>query len=212
MPRDLVVLSGGMDSATVLALAVHDTAGPVAALGFDYGQRHRRELDAAQAVADQYGVPYEVRHLTGLLSGSSLLGDGPIPHGDYGADNMASTVVNGRNLLFASAVIAACQPGDRAWFGVHGGDHHLYPDCRPQFWHRLAALSDEAYGVQLRTPFLDDTKAGIALTGARLGVPFHLTWSCYEGGQLHCGRCGTCRERQQAFIEAGLDDPTEYRP
>lgn len=207
----LVVLSGGLDSTTVLA-HVLDQHEQVAAVGFDYGQQHARELSSAASIAAHYGVPYQRVSLQGLFHGSSLLADDPtaIPRADYDADSMASTVVNGRNLLFASAAVAVAEPGDTIWFGVHGGDHHLYPDCRPEFWNMLTVLTHAAYETLLRTPFLLWSKADIAAHAASLNAPIALTWSCYEGGEQHCGECGTCRERREAFRLAGVDDPTVY--
>lgn len=204
-----ISLSGGLDSTSALAAALqeHDD---VRAWTVLYGQRHARELDAAQAVADHYSIPCQAIDARGLLTGSSLLDGTPVPHGHYAADTMRATVVNGRNLLFAALVIARAQPGDEVWLGVHGGDHHIYPDCRPDFIDPLALAVHAAYGIAIRAPFLHTDKAGAASLGHTLGAPLHLTWSCYEGGQTHCGRCGTCVERAEAFHLAGIPDPTQY--
>jgi 7-cyano-7-deazaguanine synthase len=210
----LVVLSGGLDSTAALALVM---AGPdqhederVTAVSFDYGQRHRRELHAAAAVAGHYGIKHRVVELHGLLHGSALLGDGEVPEGHYAAESMAATVVQGRNLLFASvAISSSAGPGDTLTFGVHAGDHPVYPDCRPDFWHHLAEVAT-AYEVGIRTPFLHQSKAEVVGWGDQLGAPLDLTWSCYQGGARHCGRCGTCVERAEAFHLAGVPDPTTY--
>jgi 7-cyano-7-deazaguanine synthase len=210
----LVVLSGGLDSTSALALVM---AGPdqhederVTAVSFDYGQRHRRELQAAAAVAGHYGIGHRVVELHGLLHGSALLGDGEVPEGHYAAESMAATVVQGRNLLFASvAISSSAGPGDTVTFGVHAGDHPVYPDCRPDFWHHLAEVAT-AYEVGIRTPFLHQSKAEVVGWGDQLRAPLDLTWSCYQGGARHCGRCGTCVERAEAFHLAGVDDPTTY--
>lgn len=206
----IVVLSGGLDSTVTLAHVLHQTGrGHTRAVSFDYGQRHRCELDAALAVAAHYSVRHHVESLKGRLYGSALLGHGDVPHGRYDDPSMAATVVTGRNLLFAAQTIGSTDRGDTIWFGVHAGDHPVYADCRPEFWEALGRVAD-AYGVTIRTPFLEVPKADIVAEGARLGAPLHLTWSCYEGGRVHCGRCGTCVERAEAFHVAGVDDPTDY--
>jgi 7-cyano-7-deazaguanine synthase len=210
----LVILSGGLDSTSALALTL---AGPdphederVAAISFDYGQRHRRELHAAAGVAGHYGIGHRVVELHGLLHGSALLGEVEVPEGHYAAESMKATVVQGRNLLFASVAIASStSPGDTLVVGVHAGDHPVYPDCRPDFWHHLAELG-KAYGVDVVAPFVNLSKAEVVKIGSRLGAPLHLTWSCYQGGERHCGRCGTCVERAEAFQLAGVADPTDY--
>jgi 7-cyano-7-deazaguanine synthase len=215
MTNHLVVLSGGMDSTVALATALRDMefGDTIQAVSFSYGQRHKKELAAARAVVDYYtGIPYRVISLDGLMSGSALLYEGDVPHGHYAEENMKSTVVQGRNLLFASAAVAATGSTGNAkvWLGVHAGDHPIYPDCRPEFWDRLRGLVFDAYGVALHTPFLGISKADVAKRGAALNAPLGLTWSCYEGGEIHCGKCGTCVERAEAFHLAGVPDPTPY--
>lgn len=211
----IVVLSGGMDSATVLgAVMAEHQPRQVMAVGFDYHQRHRRELDSAKALARHYGVIYRIVP-TGVLGlgGSALTGGSrmvAVPEGHYAEESMAQTVVQGRNLLFAAIACALTAPGDSLWFGVHAGDHPVYRDCRPEFWDRLDDVMDDAYDVSLVTPFLHRSKADIARIGHELDVPFDLTWSCYVGGDLHCGRCGTCVERAEAFHLADVEDPTVY--
>jgi 7-cyano-7-deazaguanine synthase len=201
-----VMLSGGLDSACAAAVS-----GATAAVAFNYGQRHVRELEAARDVAAAMGMRLSVVNLAGLLHGSALLGDGPVPHGRYDAPSMAATVVPGRNLLFAAAAVASLPAGasHRLVAGVHAGDHPVYPDCRPAFWSALGEAV-RAYGVRLDTPFIAMTKAEALAAGAAAGAPVGLTWSCYEGGSVHCGRCGTCVERAEAFDLAGIGDPTRY--
>lgn len=201
-------LSGGMDSSTLLAQAVSfgESVAPVA---FQYGQRHQREVRSAAAVADYYGLTLDIVRLPHLTS-ESLTGSSPVPHGHYTDESMAATVVQGRNLLFATMLVCRAQPGDQVWLGVHAGDHAVYPDCRPEFVEPLRTAVLAAYGVTLQTPFIDMSKAAIGALGAELGVPYRLTWSCYEGNEAHCGRCGTCVERAEAFHLAGVDDPTVY--
>lgn len=204
------ILSGGLDSTAALAWSLsHYPSEPHQAVSFDYNQRHARELRAAAAIAAWYEVPHTILDIRGLLSGSSLLGDGDVPEGHYADDTMAATVVNGRNLLFAAATIARTQPHDAILVGVHAGDHPIYPDCRPGFWQGVTEAA-AAYEVGVMTPWVLASKAEVVKAAAALGAPLELTWSCYQGGSAHCGRCGTCVERAEAFAEAQVPDPTAY--
>jgi 7-cyano-7-deazaguanine synthase len=203
----LVVLSGGLDSTCALAVTGAD-----AVVSFDYGQRHRRELAAAAAIAAHYRLPHTVVDLAGMFTGpSALLDPGTaVPEGRYDHPSMAATVVPGRNLLFAAAAIARTAPGDTVVVGVHAGDHPVYPDCRPEFWAALDGLAAAAYGVRIAAPFLHSSKAQALTAGLAAEAPVGLTWSCYAGGTEHCGRCGTCVERRESFHLAGVADPTGY--
>lgn len=215
--RDLVLLSGGMDSATALAQSA-TTGTAVLALTVDYGQRHRREIQAAQAIAKHYDVPHQILDLSAwgsLLSGSALTDHVvPVPHGHYTAPSMAITVVPGRNATFlaAAAGIAQARGANRVVTAVHAGDHTVYADCRPDFFVAIRDAieigTDDA--VTVAAPFVHITKAAIAARTRELGVPLHLTWSCYKGGAEHCGKCGTCVERREAFTLAEINDPTSY--
>lgn len=214
MKTQLILLSGGMDSATALAAA----DSPRLALSVDYGQRHVKELEAARRLAAHYGVEHQILDLTGwgkLLTGSSLIDPSvEVPHGHYAAPSMKLTVVPNRNavLLMAAVGIALSRGIDEVVTAVHAGDHAVYPDCRPEFIreaHRTAQVATEGL-VAIDSPFVNITKTQIAELGASLGVPYALTWSCYEGKDKHCGRCGTCVERHEAFTDAHLEDPTEY--
>ena len=209
MPKNIVVFSGGLDSTSVLALARHENPSTIA-VGFDYGQSHVRELEAAKLITEKLHVPFSRISLKGLLHGSALLGEFELPEGHYSDSTMSKTVVSGRNLLFASAAVSAAQPGDQVWLGVHAGDHPVYADCRPEFWEGLRTLVRDAYGIEIRTPFLNVDKAEGLRQGAAVGAPYADSWSCYAGGDVHCGRCGTCVERAEAFYLAGIDDPTAY--
>lgn len=220
--------SGGLDSTATLLRAIAEAdravtmddaiAGAhgrhnVVAVGADYGQRHRVELERADAIREQLGVRSETVDLTNRLSGSALLHEMDVPHGHYAQDNMSETVVQGRNLAFITAIVGMTKPGDSIWIGVHGGDHFIYPDCRPGFVEPLAAALSAAYGVTLVAPFLHLDKTAVAASFADHLDVAAMTWSCYEGGEaheVHCGRCGTCVERREAFHLAGLDDPTQY--
>ncbi len=218
MRKAVALISGGMDSA-VLAYELRDQGYAVEGLGVNYGQRHRKELEAAQALAAHMGITHEVVDLStlrSLISASALTGDAPVPHGHYAEESMKITVVPNRNMIMlaVAAGVAASRGAQAIATAVHAGDHFIYPDCRPQFvdamrtalWRGMEGL----WHVELLTPFLMATKADIAKRGHDLGVPFELTWSCYEGGEHHCGRCGTCVERREAFVVAGVVDPTVY--
>lgn len=219
MSYAIAVLSGGMDS-TVLAYLARGLYETVDLVSVDYGQRHRTELEYARGTAERLGSRHDVVDLTGvraLLSGSALTDDDvDVPHGHYASDNMASTVVPNRNatLISVAYMAAVARSADAVLVGVHAGDHFVYPDCRPGFVEELdraLATGNEGYGtVKLLAPFVHNSKTDICRLGASLQVPWAETWSCYEGGQIHCGRCGTCVERREAFRDAEVADPTEY--
>lgn len=219
--KTVVLLSGGMDSAALLYRHIEkDGAAEVLALSVNYGQRHARELVAAQDLASANGIDHEVADLTALrslLSGSALTDRRvPVPHGHYAAESMRQTVVPMRNLIFLSvaAGVAWARGASRVATAVHAGDHAIYPDCRPAFVASVSEtcrLASEGFGdIVLSVPFLHCTKADIVRAGEKLGVPWGRTWSCYEGGLRHCGLCGTCTERREAFQLAGIADPTVY--
>ena len=207
----VAILSGGLDSTVALAeMLEKEKSQEALAVSFDYGQRHVKEVEAAEKIASFYGVPFEVINVKGLMEGSALLVESDIPDGHYADDNMKTTVVHGRNMLFASVAVSRAREGGQVWLGVHGGDHFIYPDCRPDFWTPYGQAVKAAYDVDVVTPFISASKADVASRGAELGAPLELTWSCYKGGDIHCGTCGTCVERKEAFQIANLPDPTEY--
>lgn len=213
MTTAFVSHSGGLDSTAALLLAVEKHgAENVVAVGIDYGQRHREpELAAAAAIREMFDVRSATIDLKGMVSGSSLLGEGEVPHGHYAEESMSATVVSGRNLMFVSGLVGMAQPGDEVWLGVHGGDHFIYPDCRPSFAGPLGEAIAAAYDIELVTPFIKGDKTTVALTfGSGDARLIAMTWSCYEGGEIHCGRCGTCVERIEAFDLAGVLDLTDY--
>ena len=213
----VVLCSGGMDSVTALHWARwrHDVR---AAVSFDYGAKHNhRELPMAAAQAKTVGVPHHLIPLDfiGRLFASDLLkSGGDIPEGHYADENMQRTVVPFRNgiMLAAAAGLAESVGAEGLVIAAHGGDHAIYPDCREDFMQAMGqAMQLGTYaGIQLLRPFITMTKADIATEGARLGVDFAQTWSCYKGGAMHCGKCGTCVERREAFMLAGVPDPTVY--
>ena len=218
--KTLVTLSGGLDS-TVLATYLQAEGHEVRTISFSYGQRHERpELMAARNVAAALGVPHQVLSLNGITArfdpdSSQLLATNPaahVPEGHYAEDNMQATVVPGRNLLMiaAATAYAASHRYTTVALAAHAGDHPIYPDCRTSFLNAAASATELGYGIYLLFPFSDRTKTDIATLGATLGAPMDLTWSCYNGGAHHCGRCGTCVERAEAFHQAGVTDPTHH--
>jgi 7-cyano-7-deazaguanine synthase len=218
MSYAVTVLSGGMDS-TVLAHLAQGLFDKVDLISVDYGQRHRIELDYAARTAQQLGCRHDVLDLPlgPMLTGSALTDDTvEVPHGHYAAENMALTVVPNRNAILISLAyaVAVAREADAVLVGVHAGDHFVYPDCRSPFVDALGQalrIGNEGFGnVRLEAPFVHHSKTDIARLGQRLGVDWTSTWSCYEGGQRHCGRCGTCVERREALRDAGVEDPTEY--
>lgn len=210
-------LSGGLDSSTLL-YDLRSQGHSVKALTFDYGQRHRREIDSAHRIAHAAGVACDtvpIAELASLLSKGALTDTSvDVPHGHYTHESMKQTIVPNRNMIFlAIAAGHALSIGARAVaFAAHSGDHAIYPDCRPEFVRAMAhAIGLADYEpLELLAPYLELSKAEIVRRGARLEVPYALTWSCYEGGARHCGRCGTCVERREAFTLAGIPDPTDY--
>lgn len=213
----VVLLSGGLDSAVLLAKLVAENR-RVLALGVDYGQRHSREIAAARAIAAHYGTEYrlaDLRAVSGFFGKNSLT-DARVPvcEGAYDEEGMKTTVVPARNLLLIALATswAIAEKCDTVAYAAHGGDHAIYPDCREEFAEKLDAVVRVAdwHSVRLERPFVGMSKGEIVALGARLGVPFALTWSCYNGGEKHCGKCGTCIERAGAFREAGVPDPTLY--
>jgi 7-cyano-7-deazaguanine synthase len=221
-PRHAVVIaSGGLDS-TAVAYLLDARGSRLSLLSFDYGQRHRKELQYAAVVAEQLGAAHEVVDLTSvgrLLSGSALTEAGlAVPDGYYTDESMRVTVVPNRNaiMLSVAAGVAVATGADAVAFGAHAGDHPVYPDCRPAFieqFERTVRVANDGFladGFHVFAPFLYAAKAEIVSAAAELDVPFELTWSCYKGGEWHCGTCGTCTERREAFAVAGIADPTEY--
>lgn len=216
--KTIVICSGGLDSVT-LAYKTAQEAELTRLVSFDYGQRHSKETDFAKLAAERLGVSHDLVDMRGigaLLSGSALTDAVNVPDGHYAEENMKITVVPNRNAIMLSVAfgIAAAQQADAVAAAVHGGDHFIYPDCRPAFTESFESMQRQALDgyadVKLHTPFVHISKADIVTEGARYGVPFAETWSCYKGGEHHCGRCGTCVERREAFHLAGVEDPTVY--
>jgi 7-cyano-7-deazaguanine synthase len=213
----VVLCSGGMDSVTALHWARREH-GVVAVVSFDYGAKHNhRELPFAAEHAALAGARYEAIRLDfveRLFASDLLKSGGAVPDGHYEAENMKQTVVPFRNAIMLSIAcgFAESAGAEGLVIAAHAGDHTVYPDCREEFMHAMGdAMRLGTYaGMQLLRPFIAMTKGEIAAEGARLGVDFSHTWSCYKGGAIHCGTCGTCVERREAFSQAGVADPTVY--
>ncbi|MBL9206290.1 MAG: 7-cyano-7-deazaguanine synthase QueC [Opitutaceae bacterium] len=213
----VVLCSGGMDSVTALhwAQVYHSVS---AVVSFAYGATHNsREspfaIEHARAIGARHetiGLPF----VDQLFASDLLKSGGEIPEGHYADETMKKTVVPFRNAIMLSIACGFAESVDASGLVIaaHGGDHAIYPDCREDFMRAMGeAMRLGTYaGVQLLRPFITLTKGQIAAEGARLGVDLGRTWSCYKGGERHCGRCGTCVERREAFAEAGLEDPTAY--
>lgn len=213
----IVLCSGGMDSVAALHWAArhHSVA---AAVSFDYGSKHNaREIPFAAEHARALGVPHTIIPLdfiANLFASDLLKTGGAVPEGHYEDKTMRQTVVPFRNgiMLAAAGGLAESIGAEGLVIAAHSGDHAIYPDCREDFMRAMGdALRLGTYAaVQLLRPFIALSKGQIVLEGAKLGVDFARTWSCYVGGDIHCGKCGTCVERREAFLVAGLPDPTEY--
>ena len=211
----ILILSGGMDSTTLL----YDYQERIAlAISFDYGSNHNaREIPFARLHCERLGIRHLVIPLDFMAKyfRSSLLeGSDAIPEGHYADENMKSTVVPFRNGIMLAIATGMAESNDLAYVMManHGGDHTVYPDCRPEFVDAFdqAAHVGTYNGVRLLSPYCNMTKGEIAARGKTLGIDYAETWSCYKGGEKHCGRCGTCEERKEALAEAGIDDPTDY--
>ena len=213
----IAVYSGGLDS-TVMLYHLRHGKHEIKALSVDYGQRHSRELDAAIEICRKLKVEHQVVDLSSLqplLAGSALTSDDiEVPDGRYEDESMAITVVPNRNMILMSIAAGwAISSGFEAIaYGAHSGDHAIYPDCRLDFIHAMKQALGLCHvtPVSVWSPFANLTKAQIVQYGHSLKVPFKKTWSCYQGREKHCGRCGTCQERREAFKEAKVQDPTEY--
>jgi 7-cyano-7-deazaguanine synthase len=215
--RTIVIHSGGLDSTTLL-YHLRAEGHELKALSVDYGQRHReQEHAAAETVCRFLGIERRVvdlRSLVGLFGKNALTADAAVPEGAYAADTIGITTVPNRNMVMLSIGIAwAASLGfDAVAFGAHGGEHTNYPDCQPPFAEAMdrAAQVCDFKPIRVLAPFVSWRKADIVRRGAELGVAFEQTWSCYRGGDVHCGMCGTCVDRRTAFIAAGVPDPTVY--
>ncbi len=212
----VVIYSGGMDSYTLLHVARAQGLS-VHALSFNYGQRHVRELESASAVCERLDIPHKVidiRAMGEVMAGSALTSDVDVPEGHYEEDSMKATVVPNRNMILLSLATgyAVTVGAGAVWYGAHGGDHAIYPDCRPEFVEKMDAVCRVANyePVAVEAPFMALDKGEILAEGLKLGLDYSQTWTCYNGRERACGRCGSCVERLEAFASHGVTDPLVY--
>lgn len=212
----VVIYSGGMDSFTVLNKALQQGR-EVYALSFDYGQRHVKELKVAAQVCEKLNVPHKIVDISAinqLIGGSSLTDDIDVPEGHYEAENMKSTIVPNRNMILLSLAVgyAVSLKASQVYYGAHSGDHAIYPDCRPEFVQKMDDLCRIANydAVEIFSPYLNDTKIDILTDGIKMGLDYSQTWTCYNGREKACGKCGACQERLEAFSLNNITDPIEY--
>jgi 7-cyano-7-deazaguanine synthase len=215
MKDSILILSGGLDSTTLL----YDYQERIAlAISFDYGSNHNaKEIPFARLHCERLGIKHIViplEFMSTYFRSSLLSGDEAIPEGHYADENMKSTVVPFRNGIMLAIAAGMAESNDLQYIMManHGGDHTIYPDCRSEFVEAFgkATQAGTYNGVSLLSPYCNMTKAEIAARGKALGIDYAETWSCYRGGEKHCGKCGTCVERREALAEAGITDTTEY--
>ena len=213
----VVIYSGGMDSYTVLHKAIKQGLTPYA-LTFDYGQRHIKEIDVARSVCQELGVNHKIIDISAinqLIGGSSLTDNSiEVAEGHYQEENMKSTVVPNRNMILLSLAIgyAVSIGAEQVYYGAHSGDHAIYPDCRPEFvakMNEVAAIANYEK-TEIFSPYLNSNKIGILKDGLAMGLDYSKTWTCYNGREKACGKCGSCVERLEAFAANGLSDPVAY--
>ena len=215
MKNSVIIVSGGMDSITLL----YDHKDEIAlGISFDYGSNHNaREIPFAKMHCERLGIKHITINLDFMhqyFKSSLLDGAEAIPEGHYADDNMKSTVVPFRNGIMLSIAIGIAESNnlDQVFIANHGGDHTIYPDCRTEFINAIdaAATAGTYNNVKVVAPYTKITKSDIARIGKKLGIDYTETWSCYKGGEVHCGKCGTCVERKEALAEAGIEDKTIY--
>ena len=215
MKDSVIIVSGGMDSITML----YEFKDQIAlGVSFNYGSNHNnREIPFAEMHCKRLGIPHitiDLGFMPQYFKSSLLEGADAIPEGNYDEENMKSTVVPFRNGIMLSIAIGIAESNglDQVFIANHGGDHTIYPDCRPEFINAIdsAANAGTFNNVRVVAPYTKITKSDIARRGKELGLDYTETWSCYKGGEKHCGKCGTCVERKEALRDAGIDDNTEY--
>ena len=215
MKDSIIIVSGGMDSITML----YDFKDRIAlGVSFNYGSNHNaREIPFAEMHCKRLGIPHitiDLAFMPKYYKSSLLEGADAIPEGNYDDENMKSTVVPFRNGIMLSIAIGIAESHQLKYVMIanHAGDHAIYPDCRPEFVKAMSAAAKAGTyaDVEVLTPYTNITKTDIARIGKRLGIDYTETWSCYKGGEKHCGKCGTCRERKEALRDAGIEDKTEY--
>lgn len=215
MKDSVIIVSGGMDSITLL----YDKKDEIAlGISFDYGSNHNaKEIPYAKKHCERLGIKHITINLDFIheyFKSSLLEGAEAIPKGNYNEENMKSTVVPFRNGIMLSIAIGIAESHNlkKVLIANHAGDHTIYPDCRPEFITAInkASIAGTYVNVEVSAPYTNITKGEIAVIGKKLGIDYTETWSCYKGGEKHCGKCGTCRERIEALEYAGIEDHTEY--
>ncbi|MCV2885616.1 7-cyano-7-deazaguanine synthase QueC [Aestuariibacter sp. AA17] len=212
----VVIFSGGMDSYTVLNKALRERH-EVFAISFNYGQRHDKEIDYAARACRALNVHHKVVDISAinsLVGGSSLTSDIDVPEGHYEEDSMKQTVVPNRNMILISLAVgyAVSIGASKVYYGAHSGDHAIYPDCRPEFVEKMNDVCKIANyeEIEVVTPYLHDSKIAILTDGLNMGLDYGMTWTCYNGREKACGKCGACQERLEAFEQNNATDPLEY--
>ncbi|TMP78417.1 7-cyano-7-deazaguanine synthase QueC [Pseudoalteromonas phenolica] len=212
----VVIYSGGMDSYTVLNKAIK-SGFDVYALSFNYGQRHVKELEVAASVCADLNVHHKVVDISAinqLIGGSSLTDDIEVPEGHYEEESMKSTVVPNRNMILLSLAVgyAVSLKANKVFYGAHSGDHAIYPDCRPEFVEKMTDVCRIANyeEVEIVCPYLTNSKIAILTDGLKMGLDYSNTWTCYNGREKACGKCGACQERLEAFSLNNASDPLPY--
>ena len=212
----VVIFSGGMDSFTLLNRMVKERH-HVSAVTFDYGQRHAKEIKYAESACLELQVPHKVIDITAinqLIQGSSLTSNINIPEGHYADETMRSTIVPNRNMILLSLAVgyAVSINAVKVFYGAHTGDHAIYPDCRPEFVKKMNDVCTVANyePIEIVTPYLHYDKGRIVKEGLLMGLDYSKTWSCYNGKELACGKCGACFERKEAFTLYDIRDPSGY--
>ena len=217
MRKGCLILSGGMDSTTLL-YDLMDQGYDMECLTFDYGQRHAKEIAMACRTCKKLGIPHKILGIGVLneVADSSLTRtDQKVPEGHYADETMKSTVVPNRNMVMLSLAASYCMSKKipNLFYAAHGGDHAIYPDCRPLFIGRMRKVlhSADYFRVDLKVPYMKLDKGKIASIGKYIGVDYKLTWTCYVGGKKPCGKCGACVERAEAFKQNEMNDPLVWK-
>ncbi len=212
MSSVLVVYSGGLDSYTLLNKAMKKFD-RVEAITFNYGQKHNKEIEYAESNCAELNIKHEVVNLDleSILSGSALVGDIDIPEGNYDKEKMKQTIVPNRNMIMISVAASLVIKNDieYLWYAAHSGDHEIYPDCRPEFIDKMAAVLEicDYHKIKFEAPFQNLSKNEIVATGLSMGLDYSKTWTCYEGKEKPCGKCSACLERALSFEANNTEDP-----
>ncbi len=218
--RVVLILSGGLDSTTLLYRLLKEKK-EIYCLTFRYGQKHVKEVQYAAKNCEKFHLPHKILSLDnltseGIFGPNALTSDTEIPHGEYDDISMMDTVVPNRNMILLSLALAYAISirAEAIYYGAHGGDHAIYPDCRPEFVSAMQQVANlcHYWPIKLEAPYLHFSKADIVKEGLEMNVDYSLTWTCYQGGELACGQCGSCDERLKAFAANNAVDPIPYEP